>query len=137
MEHIVHRRYKNKDLFGNPLNLPYGTVLNEINGFLHTQEGVPVCTVNSEVAKMYTARNDDNEGLERGKLTYAIAYSRKNGGISKVGFRFSNKQCDVIVRHYQRFIRPEFDMIIFNDRFFNAPVNELQEMAKELKIKVE
>lgn len=134
--YIIHRRFKDKALCGKTLNLPYGTELMEYNSILYTQNGEPVCVATSENAKMHIAQNDDDNGLERGKLTYAIAYSRKNGGIQKAGFRFSDKQRDIIVRHYQRFIRPDMDMIIFNDKFFNAPVEELREMADELDIKV-
>lgn len=88
----------------------------------------------SENAKMHFALNDDGRGLERGKYTYAIAYSRQ--GLNSEGFRFSDKQRSIIVRHYQRFLRQDLDMIIFNDRFFRTPVEELKEMAKELDIKV-
>ena len=134
MQYIVHKRYKQKALCKKVLNLPYGTVLNAFNNIIATDKGEAVCFTTSENAKIYFARNDDNKGLERGKLTNAIAYSRK--GLNKQGYRFNEKQIDIINRHYQRFLRPDCDMIIFNERFFAAPVDELQEMANELNIDV-
>lgn len=134
MQYIVHKRFKEKALCHKVLNLPYGTVLNAYNNIIATDKGEAVCFTTSENAKIYFARNDDNKGLERGKLTNAIAYSRK--GLNKSGFRFNDKQIDIINRHYQRFLRQDLDMIIFNDKFFKAPIEELKEMVKELEIKV-
>lgn len=137
MRYVAHRRFKCEGLCGKVLNIPYDTKLKaDENGMLQAKTGDTICHVNSERGRMYFAADEDGKGLERGKYTYAIAYSRKNGGIQKAGFRFSDKQRDIIVRHYQRFIRPDMDMIIFNNKFFSAPVDELKEMAKELKIAV-
>lgn len=134
MKYITHRRFKGLAICGRVLNLPYGTKLICENGILKTKQGEAVCMNTSENAKLYFAINDDGKGLERGKYTYAIAYSRK--GVNKEGFRFTDKQRDIIVRHYQRFLRQDLDMIIFNDKFFKASVEELKAMAKELDIKV-
>ena len=134
MKYIIHRRYKGIGLCDKILNLPYGTKLICENGIIKTKQGEAVCMNTSEIAKMYCALNDDGRGLERGKYTWAIAYSRK--GLSSEGFRFNDKQRSIIVRHYQRFLKQDLDMIIFNDKFFKAPIEELKEMAKELEIKV-
>ena len=83
---------------------------------------------------MHFSIDGDGKGLERGKYTHAIAYSRK--GMNSEGFRFTEKQRSIIVRHYQRFLCSDLDYIIFNDKFFKAPVDELKAMAKELGIKV-
>lgn len=133
MKYITHRRFKGLAICGMVLNLPYGTKLICENGILKTKQGEAVCMNTSENAKLYFAINDDGKGLERGKYTHAIAYSRK--GMNSKGFRFTEKQRSIIVRHYQRFIE-EHDYIIFNDRFFKASVDELKAMAKELGIKV-
>lgn len=134
MKYITHRRLKGKGLCDKVLNLPYGTRLTEDeNGFLVTKQGDTVCSTTSEVCRMHFAIDGDGKGLERGKYTHAIAYSRK--GMNSEGFRFTEKQRSIIVRHYQRFIE-EHDYIIFNDKFFKASIEELKAMAKELGIKV-
>ena len=133
MEYITHRRFKSKSLCGEVLNLPYGTELTEKDGLLYYNKKA-VCLNTSENGKMYFSRNDDDMGLERGKYTWEIAFSRR--GKMKSGYRLSEKQRDIIARHYQRFLRADCDMIIFNQRFFDAPVKELKEMAEELGIRV-
>lgn len=139
MKYVVHKRFKSKALCGEVLNLPYGTELAEKDGLLYYNNKA-VCLNTSENGKMYFSRNDDDKGLERGKYTWEIAFSKKKADDPKYkdhgGFRFSEKQRDIIARHYQRFLRADCDMIIFNQRFFDAPVEELKEMADELGIRV-
>lgn len=135
MNYIVHRRFKGKALCGEFLNIPYGTELILDGDFLKTKDNKLICAVNSENAKIHFSDNTDGKGLLRGKLTYAIAYSKK-GMTPDGGFRFTEKQRNIIIRHYQRFLNPEHDFIIFNNKFFSASVDELKEMAAELKITV-
>ena len=47
MEYIVHKRFKGKGI-GGDLNLPYGTLVAEHNGFLSTSDGRKICAVTSE-----------------------------------------------------------------------------------------
>ena len=47
MEYIVYRRFKAEGIDGN-FNLPFGTVVNEINGFLRTEDGRRICAAHSE-----------------------------------------------------------------------------------------
>ena len=131
MEYITHKRFKGMALCGRVLNLPYGTELVLEGEIIKTLSGDAVCAVTSENAKMHFARNNDGKGLQRGKITYDIAF-KKNGN----GYRLTEKQRDIINRHYQRFIRDDCDFIIFNDRFFGAAIDELEEMAAELKVAV-
>ena len=135
MRYVAHRRFKCEGLCGKVLNIPYGTKLKaDENGMLQAKTGDTICHVNSERGRMYFAADEDGKGLERGKYTYAIAYSNKHMGPDG-GYRFTEKQRSIIVRHYQRFIE-EHEFIIFNSRFFKASIAELKAMAKELEIKV-
>lgn len=129
MDYIIHHRLKGKCICGD-VNLPYGTALHSEGKFIVGDVGI-ICAVISQQAKEHIARNDDGRGLERGKLTYAIAFK----GMSHPGFRFDEKQRETITKTYSRFIRSDCDFIIFNDDFFNADVDELREMANTLNIK--
>lgn len=77
MEYIVHHRCRELSAAGDMLNLPYGTRLNTIGDFIATAEGRAICFTTSELAHRYMARNDDGRGLERGKVSWAIAHSRR------------------------------------------------------------
>lgn len=79
MKYITHNRFKKLAACGEAVNIPYGTEMETAGDFIITTEGKPICYATSEAAKMHFARNDDGQGLERGKLTWAIAYSQRCG----------------------------------------------------------
>ena len=137
MRYITHRRYRGKDVLQNQLNLPYGTELETVEGFLATKDGHLVCYPTSETAKMFFALNDDGRGLERGALTYAIAYSRRERQWSdKSVHRFSEAEVEMLERQWKHWLRQDVDTILFNDTFFAAQPEELRQLANALKIKV-
>lgn len=80
---------------------------------------------------MHFARNDDGRGLERGRLTYEIAYSDRHPNEDN-GFRFTDEEARILMRDYSRFIRQDVDTIIFNFEFFNASIEELKEIKERV-----
>lgn len=137
MRYITHRRFKRLALCGKQLNLPYGTELETSGRSIITQDGKTVCYRTSENAKMHFARNDDGNGLERGKLTYAIAYSqRERHSADGRRQRFTDPEIEMLRRDWAYFLRPNKDVILFNDDFFAAEISELQKLANALHIKI-
>ena len=132
MKYITHHRFKELALCGSQLNIPYGTELECVGETLITPEGKAVGYRRSESGKKHFARNDDGRGLERGRLTHALAYSNRKAGN---GFRFSKEEAEILGRDWGHFLRPEYDFILFNDRFFEAEPEELQRLADVLNIK--
>lgn len=136
MDYIVHHRFRNKGICGQ-LNLPYGTELTVIGGFISLPDGRRICYPTSENAHRYFARNDDGRGLERGKLTYAIAYSnRKKLNNDGHYYRLSDEEREILRRDWAHFLLPYDDVVLFNHDFFNADVSELHRLADALHIKV-
>ena len=68
--YIVRKRARFVSING-PVNLPYGTPVDAVDGFL-VHKGRPLCAVTSESAHRYFARNDDGNGKARGALIGAI-----------------------------------------------------------------
>lgn len=138
MEYIAHKRFKSMAACKRVLNIPYGTKLESIGRFIATPDGKAVCFTTSENAHKYFSRNDDDNGLERGALTYAIAYEKRpliNNKISQF-YRFSNEEIKLLESHWKHFLRDDVDVILFNHEFFNADIWQLRELARQLKIKV-
>lgn len=133
MKYITHSRFKGIGACGQYFNISYGTQLEDMGNFIATLDKKIICYPTSENAHRYFACNDDGNGLERGKLTYAIAYSVRNKGNGK---RFSNDEIRLLENHWKHFLRNDVDVILFNHDFFNADITELREMAKQLKIKI-
>lgn len=138
MRFITHHRYKGLALCGEQLNIPYGTELETEGESLVTAEGKIVCYWTSENAKKHFAQNNDGRGLERGTLTWAIAYSQRQRKSKADGafYRFSDEEREMLWRRWRHFLREDLDVIIFNEAFFAAAPEELQRLADELKIKV-
>lgn len=136
MEYVTHHRFREIAMCGERLNIPYGTKLDTVGIALVTQEGKPVCYSTSENAKRYFARNDDGKGLERGKLTHAIAYSsRERKGADGRRQRFTDSEIEMLERDWSRWLRDDVDVILFNEDFFSAEPEELQRLADALGIK--
>ncbi len=133
MKYIVHHRYKGPAADGERMNIPYGTQFDTIGDFIATPQGKGICFTGSDVAQRYFARNDDGRGLERGALTYAIAFSNRSGGN---GFRFSDSEIEMLERDWAHWLRQDVDTIIFNEAFFAAQPEDLQRLASALKIKI-
>lgn len=133
MEYIIHNRLKEDTLSGY-INLPYGTKLKcDDNRFIKKDNKI-ICVINSEQYNQHIAPNYDNHGLERGKITYTIAYKDLKNNIE--GQRFTDEQIIIICNKYQKFLMPNTGVILFNQDFFSAPLFELQAMAKDLNIKI-
>ena len=132
MKYVTHHRFKELALCGERLNIPYGTELDTEGYSIVMPDGRAICYSTSENAKKHFSRNDDGRGLERGALTYAIAYSRRDAGN---GFRFSEAEAEILTRDWGHFLRPDVDVILLNEDFFAAEPEELQKLAAALKIK--
>lgn len=132
MKYVTHHRYKEMALCGQQLNIPYGTELETEGCTIVTPDGKPICYITSENAQKHFARNDDGKGLERGGLTYAIAYGNRNAGN---GFRFSEEEKEALIKDWSHFLRPDAGTILFNEDFFAAGQEELQRLADALKSK--
>lgn len=133
MKYITHHRFRGPALCGQQLNIPYGTELGTEGFSIVLPDGRMVCYSTSENAKRHFARNDDGKGLERGALTHAVAYSRRDAGN---GCRFTEAETETLVRDWPHFLRQDVDTVLFNERFFEADVEELKALASALNIKV-
>lgn len=137
MKYITHNRYKKLAACGETLNLPYGTELETAGDFIITPDGKAICFATSENAKMHFARNDDGMGLERGKLTWAIAYSQRvRYGENGRQQRFTDSEIELLERDWAHFLRQDVEVILFNEDFFAAAVPELKRLADALHIRV-
>lgn len=137
MKFVAHHRYRGLDAGGKPMNVSYGMEYETIGDFIATPEGRGICFTDSEVAKEYFAVNDDGRGLERGALTHAIAYSRREREwADKSVHRFSEAEVEMLESSLSHWLRQDADTILFNNDFFAAQPEDLRQLADALKIKV-
>lgn len=131
MRYVVHHRFKGLGACGKQMNIPYGTVLKLKDGFISTEDGRLICTPVSENAHRHFSRDDDGNGLERGRITYAVAFKARNNGR---GARFTDREREILSTKWAQFLRP-LDVILFNHYFFEAQIDELRKLAKDLRIR--
>lgn len=125
MKYIVHRRFKDTAICGN-VNIPAMTEVDSIDGNI-IFNGKVICFEGSENAHQFFARNDDGNGMLRGKLTQAIQnrLSKKDGGYQA---RWDKVWEDSTCQIYKR---PEYDDFwLWNHSFFHADIETLKYIAK-------
>ena len=117
------------------VNLKYGDALVCVLGNLVSladRTGKIICYQDSQNQYEYFAYNGDGNGLERGALTYAIAYAPHDNGTV---FRFTQEEQDRLRLKWNHLLMEYEDAILFNEDFYKAPIEMLQTLAKELSIK--
>lgn len=129
MKYIAFRHYKGRGYDGSYLDIPVGTELTREGMFLYTYDKRCICVPRSEIGRQHFAWNDDGYGKKRGEITYSIAY--RDICNSESNFRFSEAECELLCSKYSKFLKPA-DQIVFNDYFYDADVDDLQELLDDL-----
>lgn len=119
------------------MNLPYGSKFQTIGDFIVTPDAKALCYTTSDMAHRYFGRNDDGKGLQRGMLTYAIAFQhRERKGPDGRRQRFTEAEIETLERDWSRFLVPDAEVILFNYGFYEADIAELEELAKAVNIRI-
>lgn len=130
MTYIVHRRFKDKAICGN-VNLPVNTICETV-GDMIVYQGKPLCLKTSYSGVNHFARNDDNQGLLRGKITQSIIKKlsqRDNCYQERWNKIWQDKLC-------QKFKRVEHaDHWLWNSDFYAATIEELHYIMKLIGMK--
>lgn len=124
-QYITVRRTRFKAINGDLINIPWGTPIERRDGIL-LWDGLPLCTVTSQNAHDYFARNDDGHGLERGRLISAIT-----GQLAKrdqdYQARWDLVWSDRLCRRYRQ--RDHADYWLWDHKFFEAILEDLKHIA--------
>ena len=149
MKYVVHKRLRciipgGTVRLPRTVNLRRGTVLHSApsavlgpspeRAMLFTDDGAAVATPHSQIGREHIAINSDGRGLERGDLTHAILHAPHQG--DGKGHRFTESEQEMLNTEYSHWLTPDLDVILFNDAFYHAPVEDLQELADRLHIRV-
>lgn len=129
MRYIARKRARFRGCDGQEVNIPYGSVLEERDGFLLWQ-GKPLCVDTSQNAYDYFSRDDDGNGQERGALVSAIlnrlAPGKRDRGGERQG-RWDKVWADELCQKYRR--QEHEDHWLWGYDFYNAPVEDLRYIA--------
>jgi len=128
--YVAKRRAKFDGISG-AVNIPYGTHLENQNGFLML-DGKPVCAATSQNGLDYFAQNDDNQWMERGKLTIGIISTLAKHD-RNYQTRWNKVWADDICQRYRR--KEHKDFWLWNHDFYNAPLLDLPYIAKLVGVK--
>lgn len=132
MKYVCHRSFRGKGASGKKYFIKKNKEL-EVAGNFITRDVEAICYTTSQVAYEHFARNDDGRGLERGDLTYRIAFSDRHPNEDN-GFRFTPEEIEMLETEYDYFLLKGPDSILFNFEFFNADIDKLQELADRLEV---
>lgn len=120
MQYIVHTDFIGKAISGE-VNLPAGTECTEINGTIY-HNARAVCRIGSNNANKYFARNNDGNGMKRGKLIKTIKTA-----LSQHRERWAKVMDDPVCKQFER--NPDGDTWEWNLAFYNAGIATLQYIA--------
>lgn len=129
--YVARKRAKFKAMCGQ-VNIPWGTVLEEQGGFLIYQ-GKRLCAVTGQNAHDYFSLDDDGQGYLRGVLVDAIKtrLEKRDGSYQA---RWDKVWAAPVCQRYRR---PNHeDHWLWNHDFYNAPVEDLQSIARLVGAKV-
>ena len=138
MDYVTHTRYKGKTMNGAHILARRGDVLERKGDILYLK-GEPVCIYRSLVGKQHFARNDDGFGIQRGEITYALAYAprlRYGGPNGTIQQRFTDEELEILVRDWGKYLKPNIDMLLFNDIFFEESLDVLRQIAASVNVEV-
>lgn len=128
--YVATRRVK-LDGIHSPVNIPYGTKLELVGRFI-CYDGKAVCSTKSNTARAYFAPDYDGSGLKRGALIAAIkrTLERKDADHQK---RWDKIWGSLMCKRYQN---PEHqDFWVWNQAFYEAPICDLESIAKMIGAK--
>ena len=126
--YIVRRRARFLSICG-PVNLPYGTEVSSDGAFL-TVNGEKLCSITSQNAYDFFSRNDDGNGLERGKLVHDIMCTLERRD-AKYQARWDRLWADEGANKLRR--TDHEDYWLWSYAFYNADVNELRRICQLLE----
>ena len=125
MKYIVHSEFNGGAICGDVI-LPAGTVC-DCDGVIISHKGKPICFVKSENAHQFFAVNDDNMGMERGRLTQAIQRTLSTRD-SRYQERWDKVWGDTVCKSYKR--ADYADFWLWGHSFFTADISTLEYIAK-------
>lgn len=125
MNYIAHKRFRDQAFCGS-VNIPATAELESADGVIFYR-GEPVCLETSENAHRFFARNDDERGMERGRLTRAILKKLEKRD-SRYQERWDRVWKDPVCRTYKR--TDHDDYWLWNHAFFNAELDTLRHIAE-------
>lgn len=130
MQYVTIKQFTREGINGYA-NIPYGSQLErKENGFLYFNNK-PICVATSAASHQHFTRNNDGKGLKRGKLTQAIieALEPQDGETREDrGNRWKVIWNDTLAQKYKK--QEHQTYWLWNDDFYNAPIEDLEHIAK-------
>ncbi len=125
MRYITRRRTRFRAICGT-VNLPYGTQVQERDGFLYLSDGRQLCTPESKHGEDFFCVDEDGHGRERGALINAIL-SRLQRQDDQRQARWEKVWASDLCARYRR--QDHKDFWLWSHALYCAPVEDLEKIA--------
>ena len=134
MQYVTIKHFKRRGI-GGEFNIHYGEIVERRENSLYQGER-KICVARSAAAHEYFACDYDGKGFERGKISHAIIerLEQKNFNSPQERDEFWKKIWkDNLTQKYRR--PDHLDFWLWNDDFFNAPIEDLKYIAELVGVK--
>lgn len=134
MDYVLLKDLKIMSLDNIEVSLPKGTICKlEKDRFIMSPEGNCIAVRFSYNGIRYFFRNDDGKGMERGELIDAIVFKERKP--HKDTFtRFNDEEVKILIEKWDKYLVKDIPAILFNHDFYEAEIDDLKQMAKDLNI---
>lgn len=122
---FVRRRARFNGISGR-VNLPYGTLVDQVGDYLVDKSGNPMCMVTSRHSHMFFVTDEDGLGKVRGELVSAIMCVLKLD--NEDFFHYNEAAWNKIVSDpvCQKYQKPGLERFIWSHDFYNGDVEDLR-----------
>ena len=130
MKYITTEEF-NRDGIEGYFNIPLNTIIErKKDGYMY-YDNRKICVATSYAAHRYFSLDDDEAGILRNKLCQSIIKKLDGHGGEKWNIIYK----DNIAKKYKK--EEHEDYWLWNDKFYNAPINDLKHIASTIGIEVE
>ncbi len=123
--YITRKRARFNGYGGRQVNIPWGTRLAAEAGDI-LYNGVPLCSVKSDHARLYFSQDDDGQGEERAALVEKITTTLEKRDKSHQA-RWDRLWADKTANKYRD--HGHADFWVWGREFYDAPVEDLRHIA--------
>lgn len=145
MKYLTRTEYKGLNLIGQQVEIPAGVYCDTQDNIICWQR-YPVCYINSQIARDYFIWADDGQELRRLKYENDIWFNKPaqeydfetpvehgDGTTETIIVRriskYSAEEIRFLTKNYSKYLESA-EVILFNNAFYQAPIDDLEAMAK-------
>lgn len=141
MKYFTRCEYVGPNLLGQQIRIPEYAIVDTQDNIICWKR-LPVCYINSQIARDYFIWDEDNHGQDRlryeneiwfNKETELYEFEPDTGDIPLLKpSKYSSDEIRFLRQNFSQYLE-NGDVILFNNKFYQAPIEDLRIMAQYMR----